>query len=99
MSWASLATPDALDDYCASRCKRDLSSSHGCHPHPDQRARVFVSSTLGELAVERAAVREAVARLHLVPVLFESGARPYPAAFDHRLSRRPRSSNLLPNHN
>ena len=66
---------------------------------PDQRARVFVSSTLGELAVERAAVREAVARLHLVPVLFESGARPYPAAFDHRLSRRPRSSNLLPNHN
>src|SRR5215831_15892719 len=45
---------------------------------PDQRLRVFVSSTLGELAPERAAAREAVTQLHLTPVLFESGARPYP---------------------
>src|SRR5215472_6030442 len=45
---------------------------------PDQRVRVFVSSTLDELAPERAASREAIAQLHLTPVLFESGARPYP---------------------
>ena len=45
---------------------------------PDQRVRVFVSSTLGELAAERQAVRDAVARLRLVPVLFELGARPHP---------------------
>jgi predicted ATPase len=45
---------------------------------PDQRLRVFVSSTLGELAEERLAVRRAVERLHLVPVMFEMGARPHP---------------------
>jgi Domain of unknown function (DUF4062) len=45
---------------------------------PDQRVRVFVSSTLGELAPERAAAREAITQLRLTPVLFESGARPYP---------------------
>ncbi|HEY1345639.1 MAG TPA: DUF4062 domain-containing protein [Streptosporangiaceae bacterium] len=45
---------------------------------PDQRVRVFVSSTLGELAAERAAARRAIARLHLVPVWYESGARPHP---------------------
>src|SRR5215469_7235264 len=45
---------------------------------PDQRVRVFVSSTLDELAAERVAAREAIAQLHLTPVLFESGARPYP---------------------
>src|SRR5438552_4509510 len=45
---------------------------------PDQRVRVFVSSTLDELAPERAAAREAVTQLRLTPVLFESGARPYP---------------------
>jgi predicted ATPase len=45
---------------------------------PDQRVRVFVSSTMKELAAERAAVREAVERLHLTPVLFELGARPHP---------------------
>jgi predicted ATPase len=45
---------------------------------PDQRLRVFVSSTLGELAEERAAVRRAVTRLRLAPVMFEAGARPHP---------------------
>lgn len=45
---------------------------------PDQRVRVFVSSTLNELAPERVAAREAIAQLRLTPVLFESGARPYP---------------------
>jgi predicted ATPase len=45
---------------------------------PDQRLRVFVSSTLGELAPERDAVRAAVEALHLAPVMFELGARPHP---------------------
>jgi predicted ATPase/class 3 adenylate cyclase len=45
---------------------------------PDQRVRVFISSTLAELAAERAAARRAIARLHLVPVWYESGARPHP---------------------
>ena len=45
---------------------------------PDQRVRVFISSTLGELAAEQAAARRAIARLHLVPVWYESGARPHP---------------------
>lgn len=40
--------------------------------------RVFVSSTLGELADERAAVRAAIERLRLTPVMFELGARPHP---------------------
>ena len=46
---------------------------------PDQRVRVFVSSTLQELAAERQVVRDAVTRLRLVPVMFELGARPHPA--------------------
>src|SRR2546421_10082782 len=45
---------------------------------PDQRGRVFISSTLGELAAERAAARRAITRLHLVPVFYESDARPHP---------------------
>ena len=45
---------------------------------PDQRLRVFVSSTLKELAPERAAARLAIERLHLAPVMFELGARPHP---------------------
>jgi hypothetical protein len=45
---------------------------------PDQRVRVFVSSTLEELAAERRAVRDAVTGLRLVPVMFELGARPHP---------------------
>src|SRR3954470_8220390 len=45
---------------------------------PDQRLRIFVSSTLGELAEEREAVRRAIESLHLAPVMFEQGARPHP---------------------
>ena len=45
---------------------------------PDQRVRVFVSSTLDELATERVAVRRAIEQLHLTPVMFELGARPHP---------------------
>ena len=47
-------------------------------PTPDQRLRVFISSTMLELAEERRAVRDAVTRLRLIPVLFELGARAHP---------------------
>jgi hypothetical protein len=45
---------------------------------PDPRLRVFVSSTLRELAEERRAVRAAIESLQLAPVMFELGARPHP---------------------
>ena len=45
---------------------------------PDQRVRVFVSSTLEELGPERLAAKRAIEALHLTPVLFELGARPHP---------------------
>jgi predicted ATPase/Tfp pilus assembly protein PilF len=45
---------------------------------PDQRLRVFVSSTLQELAEERKGARRAIERLRLTPVMFELGARPHP---------------------
>jgi predicted ATPase/class 3 adenylate cyclase len=48
-------------------------------PTPDQRLRVFISSTLGELAAERAAARAAVESLRLTPVMFEMGARQHAA--------------------
>ena len=56
----------------------DALSLAGVIRTPDTRARVFVSSTIDELAPERAAAREAITQLRLTPVLFESGARPYP---------------------
>jgi predicted ATPase len=51
---------------------------------PDQRLRVFVSSTLGELAEERKAARRAIESLRLTPVLFELGARPHAPASLYR---------------
>jgi hypothetical protein len=51
---------------------------------PDRRLRVFVSSTLGELAEERRSVGRAVSALRLTPVMFEAGARPYPPAEVYR---------------
>jgi predicted ATPase len=45
---------------------------------PDQRLRVFVSSTLQEVADERAAAKAAIQSLRLTPVMFEMGARPHP---------------------
>ena len=45
---------------------------------PDRRLRVFVSSTLDELAQERRAVSRAISALRLTPVMFEVGARPHP---------------------
>jgi uncharacterized protein DUF4062 len=45
---------------------------------PDQRLRVFISSTLQELGPERAAARAAIESLQLTPVWFGHGARPHP---------------------
>jgi len=44
----------------------------------DRRVRVFVSSTLEELAAERQAAWAAIQRLRLTPVMFELGARAHP---------------------
>src|SRR5436190_56554 len=62
----------------ASPRKESPAARAGVILTPDQRLRVFISSTLEELAPERAAARRAIARLHLVPVWYESGARPHP---------------------
>ncbi|MFL6094482.1 MAG: DUF4062 domain-containing protein [Blastococcus sp.] len=45
---------------------------------PDRRLRVFVSSTLEELAAERSAVRAAITLLRLSPIMFELGSRAHP---------------------
>ena len=45
---------------------------------PDQRLRVFVSSTMEELREERRAIRAAIEELHMMPVMFELGARAHP---------------------
>ena len=44
---------------------------------PDQRLRVFISSTPNELGAERDALRQAVQALRLTPVMPDIGARPY----------------------
>jgi Domain of unknown function (DUF4062) len=49
---------------------------------PDRRLRVFVSSSLDELADERRAVARAISALRHTPVMFEQGARPHPAPPD-----------------
>ena len=63
---------------------------------PDQRLRVFVSSTLQEVADERQAAREAIEHLRLAPVLFELGARPHPP--ERSVPRLPRSKPHLRRH-
>ena len=60
---------------------------------PVQRLRVFVSSTLAELAEERGAVHDAIEGLQLTPVMFELGARPHSpetstGPFAHRADHR-----------
>lgn len=44
---------------------------------PDQKLRVFVSSTLHELEEERKVIMDAIKKIHLIPVMFELGARPH----------------------
>jgi predicted ATPase len=61
---------------------RQPASTPAPPPHtiltPDQRLRVFVSSTLQELAEERLAAKTAITELRLNPVMFELGARAHP---------------------
>lgn len=45
---------------------------------PDQKLRVFVSSSLRELTPERRALRSVIERFAMAPVMFELGARPHP---------------------
>jgi hypothetical protein len=66
---------------CAKTVTEERVAPEGGCPRiltPDQRLRVFVSSTLEELAAERAAASESIAGLNMTPVLFELGARPHP---------------------
>jgi hypothetical protein len=58
---------------------------------PDQRVRVFISSTLEELAAGRAAARRVISRLRLVPTWYESGARPHPPRRMYRALRQARA--------
>jgi predicted ATPase len=63
---------------------------------PDQRVRVFVSSTLQELAEERGAVRDAVKALRLVPVIAAvSAAELMPAAIAAGLGLNTSGGRLL----
>src|SRR5262249_14755406 len=70
--------PEARRGHGRERSVRGRAPAETVIRTPDQRLRVFVSSTLGELAEERQAVSRAVAALRLTPVLFELGARPHP---------------------
>ena len=92
-SWRLLVPRGALDLACGraaaprgparqppaeERARSDRGAMSGVILTPDQRLRVFVSSTMEELAEERRAARRAVERLQLAPVMFELGARPHP---------------------
>jgi predicted ATPase/class 3 adenylate cyclase len=69
---------DTLDAGLTASRREESHEDRGVILTPDQRVRVFISSTLQELAEERAAARRAIRRLHLAPVWYESGARPHP---------------------
>lgn len=71
-------TGEASDPHNERMTPEGLGGSGAVIRTPDQRLRVFVSSTLRELETERRAVRAAVETLHLAPVMFELGARPHP---------------------
>lgn len=60
-----------------NRTVRPLQGTH--IQTPDQRVRVFISSTINELAEERKAVVEAITQLRQMPIFFESGAHSHPA--------------------
>jgi hypothetical protein len=61
---------------------------------PAQRVRVFISSTIHELADERRTARDAVSHLRLIPVFFEAGERPHPPR-DLYSAYRDQSHNFL----
>lgn len=51
---------------------------------PDQRLRVFISSTPDELEAEREAARDAIRTMRLTPVMFDKGAPSHPPADVYR---------------
>ena len=67
-----------MGEFTGGNSVADESSDGVAIRTPDRRLRVFVSSSLGELADERRAVERAISALRLTPVLFELGARPHP---------------------
>lgn len=70
-----MATPEARAQFTGQQG----SSARTPHIHtPDRRVRIFISSTISELAPERRAAEEAVHELRQTPVLFETSARPHP---------------------
>ena len=71
-----MSTPAAIERPPAIPARTD--PANGAIRTPDQRLRIFVSSTLAELADERRAVSRAISALRLAPVMFELGARPQP---------------------
>ena len=76
---AGVAVPGCRAGPTGEDMSEDMSEAHRpAIRTPDQRIRVFVSSTLRELAPERRAVRAAIEELRLAPVMFELGARPHP---------------------
>ncbi|HEY4462245.1 MAG TPA: DUF4062 domain-containing protein, partial [Streptosporangiaceae bacterium] len=75
MTRGATASPDSRR---RGRAPNEMGSRRAMIRTPDQRVRVFVSSTLQELAAERRAAAAAITQLRLTPVMFEFGARPYP---------------------
>ena len=76
-STTPVVTPTSRVDQAGARMT-DSTTRESTIRTPDQRLRVFISSTIGELADERVAAKKAIDDLRLVPVLFELGARPHP---------------------
>jgi predicted ATPase len=75
---AQPAAPTDRSGVMPARQDHSTSDDPGVIFTPDQRVRVFISSTLEELATERTAARRAIQRLYLTPVWYESSARPHP---------------------
>src|SRR5689334_4280253 len=70
-------SPMASPDHSARHHRAMPASASSVIRTPDQRLRVFVSSTLQELAKEREVAARAIRKLRLAPVMFELGARPH----------------------
>lgn len=73
-----LTLAECLDKHSVEAILSIMGGGPGVIRTPDQRLRVFVSSTLKELAPERRVIRSVIERLALAPVMFELGARPHP---------------------
>ena len=85
--WTHRVAPAKIRRQTSVRRRDDGGAAgHGRDPHAGPRLRVFVSSTLAELADERAEVARAISSMRLTPVLFEL-VRPHPPPALPGLSR------------